>query len=109
MDETRSKQTRRKWASWFDPEFVLYALFGLLVVGVSGQALARWALASWAEGQRSLPVVAFAAIAVTMSTVLAMLRTRKRFFYLGFALALVGIVSLALGSAGYSIPRAWFE
>jgi len=108
MNESRTEQTTRNWASWFDPEFVLYAAFGLLVVGVGGHALARWALASWARGERGLPALAFAAIAVTIVIVLVMLRTRKRFLYLGLVLALFGVVSFALASAGYSIPRAWF-
>jgi hypothetical protein len=108
MNDSRTEQATRNWASWFDPEFVLYAVFGLLVVSVGGHALARWALTSWARGERGLPAVAFAAIAVTLVAVLVMLRNRKRFLYLGVALALVGIITFALASAGYEIPRAWF-
>ena len=108
MNESRTEQTTRELASWFDPEFVLYALFGLLVVGLGGHAFARWALASWVKGERTLPLVAFIAVAVATLAVLFMLRTRRRLLYLGLALALVGIVSFALASAGYSIPRSWF-
>jgi hypothetical protein len=108
MNESRTEQTTRELASWFDPEFVLYALFGLLVVGVGMQALAHWAFASWAKGERALPAVALSAVAVTTLAILFALRTRRRFLYLGLVLALVGILSFALASAGYSIPRSWF-
>ena len=108
MNESRTEQTTRELASWFDPEFVLYAIFGLLVVGLGGHALARWAFSSWAKGERTLPAVAFIAVTVATLAALFMLRTRRRLLYLGLALALVGIVSFALASAGYSIPRSWF-
>ena len=108
MNDSRTEQTTRNLASWFDPEFVLYTLFGLLVVGLGGHALARWAIGSWTKGERTLPAVAFIAIAGAIVTGLVMLRTRRRFLYRGLVLALVGIVSFALASAGYSIPRSWF-
>ena len=108
MNESRKEQTIRNFASWFDPEFVFYALFGLLIVAVGGHALARWAFASWEKGQRALPTMAFIAVAVTIVAVLVMLRTRRRFVFLGVVLALVGAASFALASAGVSVPRSWF-
>jgi hypothetical protein len=108
MNDSRTERTTRSFTSWFDPEFALYALFGLLVVGLGANALGRWAMASWASGERTLPAMAFTGVAVVIVAVLVMLRTRQRLLYLGLALALVGIVSLALASVGYSIPRAWF-
>jgi hypothetical protein len=108
MKYSRTDKAAPSFASWLDPEFVLHALFGLLVVGLGGYALARWAISSWAVGERTLPAVVFTAVAVALVAGLVMLRTRKRLLYLGLALALVGVVSIALASAGYSIPHSWF-
>jgi hypothetical protein len=108
MNESRTDQSTRNSAFWFDPEFVLYALFGLLVVGLGANTLARWAFASWARGERMLPAVTFIAIAAAIAAILVILRTRGRLLYIGLALALVGILSIALASAGYSVPRSWF-
>jgi uncharacterized membrane protein len=109
MSDPRTEQSARRFAAWFDPEMVVYALFGLLVVGLGARALAAWAATSWAAGERVLPAVVLASTVVALVSVLFLLRQRKRFLYLALALVAVGSVSFLLASAGLSLPQSWVE
>lgn len=95
--------------SWLDPEAIAYALVGLLVIGLGARALARWAFASWADGERTILALVVTACSLAILTLLVLLRGRRRYFYLGIALALVGAVSFALASLGIHLPHWWLE
>ena len=109
MADSRTDQSARRFASWFDPEMVAYALVGLLVVGLAARALAGWVGRSWVEGQRAAPAVVLALIVAAAASSLFVLRRRKRWLYLGLLLVAVGFVSFLLASAGFTLPRSWLE
>jgi hypothetical protein len=109
MSDPRTEQSTRRFAAWFDPEMVVYALFGLLVVGLGARALAAWAATSWGGGERVLPALVLVTTVVALASGLFLLRRRKRFLYLAVALVAVGFVSFLLASAGFSLPQSWVE
>ena len=109
MADSRTDQSARRFALWFDPETAAYAFVGLLVVGLAARALAGWVGRSWAEGQRTVPAVVLAVVAGAAASSLFVLRRRKRWLYFGLLLAAVGFVSFLLASAGFTLPRSWLE
>jgi hypothetical protein len=109
VSELRTDQSARRYALWLDPETVVYALVGLLVVGLGARALADWVVRSWVEGRRTLPAVVLVLVAVAAGSSLFVLRRRKRLLYLGIMLVVVGLVSYFLASAGVTLPKSWVE
>ena len=107
MHESRTDQSARRLALWFDPEAIAYALVGLLVVALAARALAGWVARSWVEGQRTAPAAVLALVVVTAASALFVLRRRKRWLFLGLMLVAVGFVSFLLASAGFTLPRSW--
>jgi sugar phosphate permease len=107
MADSRTDQSARRLALWFDPEMAAYALVGLLVVGLSARALAGWVGRSWVDGQRTAPAVVLALVVAAAASSLFVLRCRKRWLYLGLVLVAVGFVSFLLTSAGFTLPRSW--
>jgi len=88
---------------------LVYAIFGLIVVGLGARALAAWARTSWVGGDRIMPVAVLLPTALAMGAALYFLRRRKRFLYLAVVLVAVGFASFLLASAGLSLPRSWVE
>lgn len=109
MADSRTDQSARRFALWFDPETVAYALVGLFVVGLAARALAVWVGRSWVDGQRTAPAVVLALVVAVAASSLFALRRRKRWLYLGLVLVAVGFVSFLLASAGFTLPRSWLE
>jgi sugar phosphate permease len=109
MADSRTDQPARRFALWFDPEMVAYALAGLLVAGLGTRALAGWVARSWVEGQRTAPAVVLSLVVAAAVSSLFVLRRRKRWLYLGVLLVAVGFVSFLLASAGFTLPRSWLE
>ncbi len=109
MKNDSQRQQPSQNSTWLDPEFIVYALAGLLVAGLGAHQLARWTLAAWADGARALPILIVAATTVAVVTLLISLRHRRRFLYLGLALAAVGFASYPLASFGFSLPSGWLD
>jgi hypothetical protein len=109
MAESRTDQSARRFALWFDPEVVAYALVGVLVIGLGARALAGWVARSWVEGQRTASAVVLSLVVASAISSLFVLRRRKRWLYLGFLLVAVGFVSFLLASVGFTLPRSWLE
>jgi hypothetical protein len=79
------------------------------VVGAGAGALGRWALDSWDSGERLLPALMGCIVGVAAPSVLLLVRSRKRFLYVGYALVSVGIVCFVLATAGFTLPQSWLE
>jgi hypothetical protein len=109
MHDSRTEQSRRRVATWFDPEALLYGLVGLLVVVIGARQLAAWVANSWAQGQRMLVAGAFVVLAVAVGGFLFGLRRRRRWLVLGIALVAVGFVTYLLASLGFTLPPSWVQ
>jgi hypothetical protein len=104
-----SRNDRRRFPGWLDPEAIAYALIGLLVTAWGVTALARWSVSKWSEGQRV--VVGAAVGALTAAVVVALLcsRGRQRVFRVILVLAGVGLVSYVLATLGFQLPQSWAQ
>ena len=95
--------------SWIDPEFVLYGIVGIVVAGLGARALAHWAVSEWAAGSRVLPGVALIGFGTAFVALLYVVRSQKRWLYLGAAFAIIAVATFLLATAGLSIPAGWLE
>lgn len=109
MVNPHTEKRAHRFATWFDPEMIAYGLFGLLVVGLGARGLAAWLVNSWAKGERLLPWLIAGFVMAGTVGLLVLVRHRKRFLYLGFALVLVGFVTFLMASAGFTFPQSWLE
>ena len=107
MNDRRSyRQARIGW-SWFDLELILYAIAGLVVIGLGVRAFADWVADEWIAGRRLLPTLTVGGAAALIATFLTVLRHRKRWLYLSAALTIIAIVTFILAAAGVKIPSSW--
>jgi hypothetical protein len=95
--------------SWIDPEFVLYGIVGLVVIGLGARALAHWTVSEWAAGSRVLPGFAVIGVGIAFVALLFVVRSYKRWLYLGGAFAIIALATFLLAAAGLSIPAGWLE
>jgi hypothetical protein len=102
------RQTRFGY-SWLDLEFILYGIVGLVVIGLGARALAHWAMSEWAAGSRVLPGVALAGVGSAFLALLFVVRSHKRWLYLGAAFTIIALATFLLAAAGLSIPAGWLE
>jgi len=109
MNDSHSDRHDRIDYSWFDLELILYAIAGLAVIGLGVRALAHWAMGQWATGSRFFPALVVAGAGAAVVTLVVVLRHRKRWLYLSTALAIIGLVTFVIVSAGVTIPTSWME
>jgi hypothetical protein len=95
--------------SWIDPEFVLYGIVGLVAIGLGARALAHWTMNAWAAGSRMVPSVVVAGAGIVTVALLMVVRSRKRWWYLGAAFSFIAVVTFLLVVAGVSIPAGWLQ
>jgi hypothetical protein len=109
MDAPRSDCQNRFDYSWLDLEFVLYGIVGLVLVALGARALAHWVMSEWAAGARALPGLVLFAVGTKAVALLLVVRSRKRWFYLGAAFAAIALITLLLATVGVSIPAGWLQ
>ena len=109
MHDSREHQSARRFATWFDPEALVYGLVGLLVVVLGARQLAKWISSSWVEGNHTLAVGALGSLVIASGALLFATRRHKRWFVLGIVLVAVGFVSYLLASAGFTLPSSWWK
>ena len=109
MNDPRSGRQDRMVDIWLDPELILSGIAGLIVIGLGARALARWTVGEWAAGGRVFPSFVLAGAGATMFGLLIVLRHRKRWLYLGGALAIIAVVTFVLVSADLTIPSSWLD
>jgi len=109
MHDPRSDRQTGFDYSWIDPEFVLYGIVGLVVIGLGARALAHWTMSEWAAGSRVLPGIALVGVGTVSVALLFVVRSRKRWLYLGTAFTIIAVATFLLATAGLSIPGGWLE
>jgi len=109
MRDSHSDQQTPVDYSWFDLEFILYGIAGLVAISLGVRALAHWTMVEWAAGGRLLPSLALAGVSTAAVTLLIAVRSRKRWFYLGAAFTIIAVVTFLLVTAGISIPAGWLK
>jgi hypothetical protein len=107
LDSHRRDRESRVDGSWFDPELMLYAIVGLVVIGLGVRSLAHWSMSEWASGARLLPVLILMAASAAVTSLLVALRPHKRWWYLGVGLTIIGVITFVLVTAGHTIPPSW--
>ena len=107
-DPHSDRQTRFDY-SWLDVEFILYGIVGLLVIGLGARALAHWAMNQWAAGNLVLPGVCLVGVSAAFVAFLLIVRSHKRWLYLGTAFAIIALATGVLVTAGASIPAGWLK
>jgi hypothetical protein len=95
--------------SWLDLEFILYGIVGLVVIGLGARALARWVMSEWAAGNRALPGITLLAVGIASVALLFVVRSHKRWLYLGAAFTTIAVATFLLATAGLSIPAGWLK
>ena len=109
MHDPRSDRQTGFDYSWIDPEFVLYGIVGFVVIGLGARALAHWTMGEWVAGSRLLPGVVLVGAGIVTAGLLTVVRSRKRWLYLGVAFAFIAVATFLLVTAGLSIPAGWLE
>jgi hypothetical protein len=109
MDDLRSEYKSRIDWSWFDLEFLAYAIGGLVVIALGVRALARVLAGEWAAGGRLLPAAGALGASAIVAVLLFTLRSQKRWLYLGTALTVVALATAILSSAGVTVPASWLK
>ena len=109
MHDPRSDRRTGFDYTWIDPEFVLYGIVGLVVIGLGARALAHWTMGEWAAGSRVLPFIALVGVGTVSGALLLVVRSRKRWLYLGAAFTIIAVATFLLVTAGLSIPEGWLE
>jgi hypothetical protein len=95
--------------TWFDPEFILYGIVGLVVIGLGARALAHWAMSKWGAGSQVLPGVVLVGVVAAFAALLFVVRSHKRWLYLSTGFAIIALATALITTAGLSIPAGWLE